>query len=70
MNVLQQPRLPSPEQTASVFSFLSFFWLEPTIWRAYRIPHLPADELPALCDYDESKNLIKRGYPVRNITLS
>lgn len=55
---------PNPEQTASIASFLTYVWLDPTIWRAYRVEHLPHDELPPLCDYDEAKNLIKRGYPV------
>ncbi|EKM56938.1 uncharacterized protein PHACADRAFT_208107 [Phanerochaete carnosa HHB-10118-sp] len=58
-----QPRIPSPEQTASLFFFITYIWLDPTIWQAYRIPHLPADELPPLCDYDETQNLIKRAYP-------
>ncbi|EKM56946.1 uncharacterized protein PHACADRAFT_172648 [Phanerochaete carnosa HHB-10118-sp] len=59
-----QPREPGPEQTASLFSYLTFIWLEPTIWRAYRASHLPADELPPLNDYDKTKNLIKRAYPI------
>lgn len=62
--------VPNPEQTASIASFLTYIWIEPTIWKAYRTPHLPADELPPLCDYDEVKNLIVRGYPVIPPTVS
>lgn len=57
--------VPNPEQTASLFSFFTYIWLEPTVWRAYRLPHLPTSELPPLCDYDEVGNLIKQSYPVR-----
>ncbi|KIP05211.1 hypothetical protein PHLGIDRAFT_534835 [Phlebiopsis gigantea 11061_1 CR5-6] len=53
---------PSPEQTASIASFLTYVWLDPTIWRASQVPHLPSDDLPSLCDYDEVKNLIRRSY--------
>ncbi|KIP03407.1 hypothetical protein PHLGIDRAFT_242940 [Phlebiopsis gigantea 11061_1 CR5-6] len=55
--------VPSAEQTASIASFLTYIWIEPTIWDAYRVKHLAASQLPLLCDYDEAKNLIKRGYP-------
>lgn len=58
--------VPSPEQTASIASFLTYIWIEPTIWKGYRMQHMPASELPPLCDYDEAKNLIARGYPVRS----
>lgn len=60
---------PSPEQTASIASFCTYVWIEPTIWRAYRVPHLPASEIPPLCDYDETTHLIKRGYPVGSSQL-
>ncbi|GJE86639.1 multidrug resistance-associated ABC transporter [Phanerochaete sordida] len=53
-------RQPSPEQTSSIFSMILYIWLEPLIWHAYRVPHLPATDLPPLCDYDETKNLIGR----------
>ena len=61
--------VPNPEQTSSIAVFLTYVWLDPTIWHAYRVKHLPHDELPPLCDYDEAKNLIKRAYPVRLIFL-
>ncbi|PSR81762.1 hypothetical protein PHLCEN_2v6271 [Hermanssonia centrifuga] len=54
---------PNAEQTASIASFLSFTFLDPTIWLAYRVPHLSFDQLPPQCDYDYARNLIKRSYP-------
>ena len=57
--------VPSPEQTASIAAFLTYTWIEPTIWKAYRVEHLPASELPPMCDYDEVKHLVARSYPVR-----
>ncbi|KZT60648.1 P-loop containing nucleoside triphosphate hydrolase protein, partial [Calocera cornea HHB12733] len=51
---------PAPEQTASIFSFLFFFFLEPIIFAAWRIPQLPYDELPPLPDSDWSDNLRAR----------
>ena len=60
---------PNPEQTASIASFLTYTWLDPTVWRAYRVVHLRHDELPPLCDYDEAKNLIERAYPVSKVSL-
>ena len=55
---------PSPEQTCSWASLWFYSFMDPTILRAYRLPHLPFDELPPLADYDHAKNLIKRSYPV------
>ena len=62
---IQHPmHVSNPEQTSSLASFLTFVWLDPVIFRAYRVKHLPHDELPPLCDYDEVNNLIKRSYSV------
>ncbi|KAJ3558885.1 hypothetical protein NM688_g664 [Phlebia brevispora] len=55
--------VPNPEQTSSLLSFLSFSFLDPIIWLAYRVPHLSYDQLPPQCDYDTAKNLIKHSYP-------
>ncbi|KAJ7630594.1 P-loop containing nucleoside triphosphate hydrolase protein [Roridomyces roridus] len=35
----------NPEQTASIFSFIFYFFLDPIIFLAYRIPHLAHDQL-------------------------
>ena len=59
----------NPEQRASLASEFFYSFLDPTILKAYRGPHLPADELPSLCDYDEAKNLKKRSQPVSMANL-
>lgn len=56
--------IANPEQTASIASFLLFAFLDPVIYKAHRVEHLPHDEFPPLCDYDATKHLIKRGYSV------
>ncbi|KAJ3543408.1 hypothetical protein NM688_g5857 [Phlebia brevispora] len=57
------PRQPNPEQTASIASFLFYTFLDPTIWRAYRVPHLSLDQLPPLCDDDDANRLKQKSYP-------
>ena len=56
---------PAPEQTASALSFATYAYLDPVISLAYSLPHLPADRLPPLADYDRAKNLRKAKFPVR-----
>ncbi|KAJ7642966.1 P-loop containing nucleoside triphosphate hydrolase protein [Mycena polygramma] len=53
----------NPEQTASFFSSALYFFLDPIIFLAYRIPHLSFDQLPPLCDYDAAENLKARAFP-------
>ncbi|KAG7086727.1 hypothetical protein E1B28_002661 [Marasmius oreades] len=48
---------PNPEQTASPISMLFFFFIDPVIFAASRVSHLPADQLPPLADYDAAKHL-------------
>ncbi|KAI0693031.1 hypothetical protein BC835DRAFT_1520746 [Cytidiella melzeri] len=52
----------NPEQTASLFSFLLYTFLDPLILKASRVQHLGHDQLPPLADYDLAENLIKRSY--------
>ena len=60
----QEPAaVPAPEQTASIISLVLWFFLDPIIFQAYRIPHLSHDQLPPIADYDQSKNLVKTGFP-------
>ncbi|KAE9406408.1 P-loop containing nucleoside triphosphate hydrolase protein [Gymnopus androsaceus JB14] len=47
----------NPEQTASIFSLGTFFFLDPVVFEAYRVPHLPFTSLPPLADSDAAKNL-------------
>lgn len=39
-----------------------FTFLDVTVYRAWKHPHLPYNLLPALCDYDRSKHLRKIGF--------
>jgi hypothetical protein len=55
--------VPNPEQTASLISLLLWTFLDPTVFLAYRIPHLSHDQLPPIADYDEAKNLVKKSFP-------
>ncbi|OSX63327.1 hypothetical protein POSPLADRAFT_1074001 [Postia placenta MAD-698-R-SB12] len=51
---------PHPEQTASVLSRMMFTWLDKIVFKAYRVPHLPIEELPPLADYDQAHNLVQK----------
>jgi len=53
---------PNPEQTASAWSLMIYTFLDPTIFLAYRIPHLSIDQLPPMSDYDRTKNLVARSF--------
>lgn len=53
----QKPNEPNNEQTASPLSFIFYFWLDGTMYNAWKHPHLPYDLLPSLCDYDRSERL-------------
>ncbi|KAJ3715756.1 P-loop containing nucleoside triphosphate hydrolase protein [Lentinula raphanica] len=48
---------PNPEQTASIFSLSMFFFLDPVVFEAYGVPHLPYERLPPLADTDSIQNL-------------
>jgi len=54
----------NPEQTASLFSLLTFIFLDETIAKGSKVKHLPAEELPPLADYDEGTYLARHGFPV------
>ncbi|KAF8477848.1 hypothetical protein JB92DRAFT_2801159 [Gautieria morchelliformis] len=54
------------EQTASWWSFLSFTFLDPIIFKAARVPHLPYESLPPLADYDRAEHLVATSDPVVN----
>lgn len=56
--------MPNSEQTASVLSLMLYNFLDPIIFLGYRSAHLSIDQLPPLADYDQTKNLVKRSFPV------
>ncbi|KAK0192579.1 hypothetical protein F5146DRAFT_1040547 [Armillaria mellea] len=49
--------IPHPEQTAPLISLFLYFWMDPVVKAAYRVPHLPYEQLPPLADYDANKTL-------------
>ncbi|KAF9808290.1 hypothetical protein IEO21_07903 [Rhodonia placenta] len=53
---------PHPEQTTPILSLMLFSWLDKLVMKAYRMPHLPLDELPPLADTDSAENLVKRAF--------
>ena len=54
----------NPEQTASLFSLVLYNFLDPIIFKAQRVSHIPPEESPPLADYDFSKNLVKKSFKV------
>ncbi|KAF8876209.1 multidrug resistance-associated ABC transporter [Gymnopilus junonius] len=54
---------PNPEQTASIFSMMTYIFLDPVIMLGYRVPHLSADQLPPLADYDRAKYRTEKAFP-------
>jgi hypothetical protein len=44
---------------------MTYIFLDPIVFLAYRVPHLSHDMLPPLADYDYTKNLVKRSFKVR-----
>lgn len=58
----ENPWKPIPEQTACLLSMMLYLWLDPTVYKAYKVPHLPLEELPPLADYDSSSHLVKRTF--------
>ncbi|KAI0365043.1 P-loop containing nucleoside triphosphate hydrolase protein [Pilatotrama ljubarskyi] len=59
----KDPLEPHPEQTASLLSLLIYWYMEPTVWLAWRLPRLTFDMLSPLPDYDHLKNLVGRTFP-------
>ncbi|KAI0633973.1 P-loop containing nucleoside triphosphate hydrolase protein [Trametes polyzona] len=51
---------PAPEQTASILSLLTYAYLEPLIWKAWRIPRLTCEMLPPLAEVNQSEYLAER----------
>ncbi|KAF8139182.1 P-loop containing nucleoside triphosphate hydrolase protein [Mycena galopus ATCC 62051] len=52
----------NPEQTASIFSFAFFFFLDHIIFLAYRQSQLQEEELYSLCDTDTAAHLKQRSF--------
>ncbi|KAJ7284876.1 P-loop containing nucleoside triphosphate hydrolase protein [Mycena rebaudengoi] len=54
---------PNPEQTASIISFMLFFFLDDIISKGYRNAQLKEEDLYPLCDTDASEHLRARSFP-------
>jgi phosphopentomutase len=59
----------NPEQTASMFSFAFYFFLDHIIFLAYRESQLQEDELYPLCDTDASTHLKDRSFKARVLLI-
>ncbi|OSX68144.1 hypothetical protein POSPLADRAFT_1043275 [Postia placenta MAD-698-R-SB12] len=57
-SLLMHTGTPLTKQTASLASLVFFTWIDPIVFKAYRVPHLSVDELPPLADYDDSESLV------------
>ena len=55
---------PSKEQTSSLFSLVTFSWLNETVSKASHVEHLPLNEFPPLADSNATKNLTERSFKV------
>ncbi|KAF5346100.1 hypothetical protein D9757_014021 [Collybiopsis confluens] len=53
---------PTPEQTTSLFSLLTYTFVDPIIFEARRVSHLPYDHLPPLADYDYATALRAKAF--------
>ncbi|RPD53734.1 P-loop containing nucleoside triphosphate hydrolase protein [Lentinus tigrinus ALCF2SS1-7] len=53
---------PGKEQTSSIFSLVTFSWLNETVSKASHVEHLPLDEFPPLADSNATKNLTERSF--------
>ena len=64
---------PNPEQTASLFSYVFYFFMDKIILQAWRSNAIPYEELPPLPDYDRAswlaKNSLLKLHPVRRQEL-
>ena len=52
------------EQKASIFSLMTYGWLDSLIWRAQHLRHLPFDDLPPLAEYNSVQHLVETSYAV------
>ena len=54
----------TPEQTASLFSLLTYGFLDEVVALPRRNTTIPAEMLPSLSDYDHAEILLERGVGV------
>ncbi|KAI0753304.1 P-loop containing nucleoside triphosphate hydrolase protein [Daedaleopsis nitida] len=54
---------PSKQQTASIFSFVVFGWLDDMVAKASRVSHIPLSDFPPLANANATKRLADRSFP-------
>ncbi|KAH9053585.1 hypothetical protein EDB87DRAFT_1825596 [Lactarius vividus] len=52
----------NPEQTAPLLSMMTYTFIDPIVFLAYRVPHLSQEMLPPLADYDYAENLAQKSF--------
>ncbi|KAH9939288.1 P-loop containing nucleoside triphosphate hydrolase protein [Epithele typhae] len=57
------PGRPDLEETASLWSLVTYSFLDNVIWKASQMPHLPFDGLPPLAFRDRAEDLVRRMFP-------
>ncbi|KAH9077606.1 hypothetical protein EDB83DRAFT_2285647 [Lactarius deliciosus] len=50
----------NPEQTAPLLSMMTYTFIDPIVFLAYRVPHLSQEMLHPLADYDYAENLVQK----------
>lgn len=58
---------PNSEQTGSIFSILTYTFLDDVILLGYKVSHLSYTQLPPLADYDSAEYQTTKSFPVSNI---
>ncbi|KAF5338427.1 hypothetical protein D9758_012247 [Tetrapyrgos nigripes] len=54
--------IPNPEQTACILSMVTYRFLDPLVFAAYKVKHLAWDQLPPLNDNDQAHVLKERSF--------
>ena len=63
-------KVPNPEQTASILSLVSYSFLDPLVFEAYKVPHLSHERLSTIADYDRTEHVREKAFPVRTSDYS
>ena len=64
-HIVSEGTTPSPEQTASILSLVTFSWLDPLIADAQKKRRLPVEDMPPLAHYNSIDHLVDISYAVR-----
>ncbi|KAE9400658.1 P-loop containing nucleoside triphosphate hydrolase protein [Gymnopus androsaceus JB14] len=63
------PKIPNPEQTSSLLSWLMYSFMDSVILKAYRSPNLVYEEIPPLSDSDYADYLKKQSFRYLDPTI-